>query len=48
MVKRLQGSPSVLGQNDSRVVILSWHRTNAEKSFCSGIKRLQGSLSVLG
>ena len=35
-IERIQGSPSVLGKNDSR------------GSFCPGIERLQVSHSVLG
>ena len=48
LVKQLQGSPSVLGYNDTRGGILSWDRTTPGESFCPGIERLQGSHSVLG
>ena len=55
----LQVSPSVLGWNDSRQVllfwdrttlgvILSWDRKTPGKSFSPRIERLQGSPSVLG
>ena len=44
----LQGSPSVLGRNDSRGVILSWDGTTPGESFCPGMERLKGSHSVLG
>ena len=58
-MERLQGILSVLGWNDSRVVILSWDRTTPGESFsacettpgesfCPGMERLQGSPSVLG
>ena len=68
-IEQLQGSPSVLGWNDLRGVLLSWYGmtpgsqswwndssgatlfwdgTTPEESFCPGIKRLQGSHSVLG
>ena len=30
-MERLQGSPSMLGYNDSREVVLSWDRTNPEE-----------------
>ena len=33
-MKRLQGSRSVLGWNDSRGVILSWDGTTPGESFC--------------
>ena len=41
LVKRLQGSPSVLGWKDPRGVILSWDRTTPGESFCPKIERLQ-------
>ena len=41
-------SHSVLGWNDSRVVILSWDGTTPVESFCPGIEQLQGSHSLLG
>ena len=47
-IERLRGSPSALGYNDSRGVILSWDRTTPGESFCPEIERLQGSHSVLG
>ena len=47
LVKRLLGSPSVLGYNDPWGVILSCDRTTPRESFCPGIERLQGSHSVL-
>ena len=47
-MQRLQGSHSVLGWNDSRVVVLSWDRTTPGESFCPGMEQLQGSHSVLG
>ena len=37
-----------MGWNDCRVVILSWDGTTAAESFCPGMERLQGSLSLLG
>ena len=43
----LQGSPSVLGRNDSRGVILSWDGTTPGESFYPGMERHQGSHSVL-
>ena len=47
-MERLQGSPSVLGYNESRVVILSRDGTSPGESFCSGMERLQVNHSVLG
>ena len=47
-MERLQGSPSVLGWNDSRGVVLSWDGMTLEESFYPGIERLQGSHSALG
>ena len=47
-MERLQGSPSVLGWNDSRGVLLSWNGTTPGESFCPGIDRLQRSHSVMG
>ena len=47
-MERLQGSPFVLGLNDSRGVIPSQDRTTPGKSFSPRIYRLQGSHSVLG
>ena len=47
-MERLQGSPSVLGWNDSRGVSLSWDRTTPGESFCPGMERPQGSPSILG
>ena len=47
-MERLQGSPSVLGLNDARGVILSWDGMTPEESFCPGMERLRGSHSVLG
>ena len=47
-IERLQGSPSVLGWNDSRGVIQSYNGTTPGESFCHGTERLQGSHSVLG
>ena len=55
----LQDSPSVLGCNDSRGVILSWDATTTGESFiagettpgesiCPGMEPPQGSYSVLG
>ena len=38
---------SLLGMNDSRGVLLSWDGTTPGESFCPGMERLQGSLSVL-
>ena len=46
-MERLQGSPSVLGWNDSRGVLLSWDGTIPGESFCPGIEQPQGSHSVL-
>ena len=42
------GSHSVLEWNDSRGVLQSWNRTTPGESFCHGMERLQGSISVLG
>ena len=47
-IERLQGSPSVLGWNDSRVVLLYRDGTTPGESLCPGIERLQGSHSLLG
>ena len=47
-MERLQGSPSILGWNDSRGVILSWDRTTTGVPFYPRIERLQRSPSVLG
>ena len=47
-MEQLQGSPSVLGWNDSRGIILSWDGTNPWEFFCPGKERLRGSPSVLG
>ena len=47
-MKRLQGSPSMLGYNDSREVVLSWDRTTPGESLSPRIERLHGSHSVLG
>ena len=46
VMERLQGSPPVLGWNDSKGVILSWDGTTPGESFCPGMERLQGSHSV--
>ena len=48
LVKRLQGSPSVLGWKDPRGVIQSCEGTTPEESSSPGMVRLQGSHSVLG
>ena len=48
LVKRLQGSPSVLGWKDPRGVILPWDGTTPGESFCPRMERLRGSYSVLG
>ena len=45
-MERLQGSPSVLGWNDSIGVLLSCDGTTPGESFCPGIERLQGCHSV--
>ena len=45
-IERLQGSPSVMGWNDSRGV--SPGGTTPVEPFCPGMERLQGSHSVLG
>ena len=37
-----------MGCNDSRIVLLYRDGTTPGESFCPGIKRLQGSPSVLG
>ena len=42
------GSHSVLEWNDSRGVLQSWNRTSPGESFCYGMERLEGSISVLG
>ena len=47
-MERLQGSPSILGWNDSMGLSLSWDGITLADSFIPGIDRLQGSLSVLG
>ena len=58
-MERLQGSPSVLGWKDSRVVLLSWDATTTGESFSAGettpgesicpvMEPPQGSYSVLG
>ena len=49
-MERLQGSPYVLGWNDSMGVILSRDGTTQGESFCPGMERLQGRRhdSVLG
>ena len=47
-IERLQGSPSVLGWNDSRGALLSLNGTTPGESFGNGMERLQGSHSLLG
>ena len=47
-IERLQGSPFVLGWNDSRGVLLSWDGTIPWESFQPRTEELQGSHSVLG
>ena len=47
-IERLLGSPSVLGYNDSRGVILSEDRTTPEESYNPRMERHQGSNSVQG
>ena len=47
-MERLQGSPSMLGYNDSRGVVLSWDRTTPRESLSPRIERLHGRHSVLG
>ena len=47
-IEGLQGSHSVLGENDSREVIQSGNRTTLGESFCPGIERLHRSHFVLG
>ena len=42
-LERLQGSPSVLGWNDSRGIILSWDGTVPRESFHSRTEGPQGS-----
>ena len=42
-IERIQGSPSVLGWNDSMGVLLSGDGTTPGESFCFGMERLQGS-----
>ena len=44
-MERLQGSPSVLGWNDSRGVSLVG--TTSGESFCTGMEQVRGSHSVL-
>ena len=44
-IERLQGSPSVLGWNDSRGPLLSWKGTTPGESVL--VERHQGSHSVL-
>ena len=41
-MERLQSSPSVLGWNYFRGVILSWERTTPGESFCPGIEDFSG------
>ena len=58
-MERLQGSPSVLGWNDSRGVLLSWDGTTPGESFsagkmtpgeslCPGMEPPLGIYSVMG
>ena len=44
-MERLQGSPSVLGWNDSRGV--SPVGTTSGESFCTGMEQVRGSHSVM-
>ena len=45
-IERLQGSPSVMGWNDSRG--FSPGGTTPAEPFCPGMERLYGSLSISG
>ena len=47
-MEQFQGSHSVLGNNDSRGVILYWDGTTPGESFCPWMEQLQGSPTVLG
>ena len=47
-IERLQGSPSVLGWNDSMRVIQSWDGTTPGESCCAGLEPLQERPSALG
>ena len=47
-IERLQGSHSIMGQNDSRGVIMSWDVKTPGDSFRTGIEGLQRSHSILG
>ena len=47
-MERLQGSPSVLGWNDSRGVLQSWDGTTPGESFNPEMERLQGTPFVMG
>ena len=41
-MEQLQGSPSVLGWNDPKGVILSWDGTTPGESFCLGMEQKMG------